>query len=94
MVLSIITLVIAIAALAVSAVDYLKYRKYDDSLRELESLKNQYKGLEERIADMNQEITFPNLEGVTYDEKSSTMTVKGNMKVDGWLSSGGIMKEE
>lgn len=91
--ITIITLIIAIAALAVSAVDYLKYRKYDDSLRELESLKNQYKGLEERIADMNREITFPNLEGVTYDEKSSTMTVKGNIKADGWILSGGKKEE-
>ena len=92
MTLSIITLIIAIAALAVSAVDYLKYRKYDESLRELESLKNQYKGLEERIADMKEEIIFPNLEGVTYDEKSSTMTVKGNIKAEGWIASG--KKEE
>lgn len=89
----IITLIIAIAALAVSAVDYLKYRKYDDSLRELESLKNQYKGLEERIADMKEDITFPNLEGVTYDEKSSTMTVKGNINAEGWISSGGKKEE-
>ena len=86
----IITLIIAIAALAVSAVDYLKYRKYDESLA---SLKNQYKGLEERIADMKEEITFPNLEGVVYNEKLSTMTAKENIKTEGWISSGGKKEE-
>lgn len=99
MVLSIITLVIAIAALAVASVDYLKFKKYDNVLdglqKEDKSLNNLYHGLEERIDDLDrQEIIFPNLEGVTYDEKSSTMTVKGNILAEGWISSGGKKKEE
>ena len=99
MVLSIITLVIAIVALAVAAVDYLKFKKYDNVLdglqKEGKSLNNLYHGLEERIDDLDrQEIVFPNLEGVVYDEKTSTMTVKGNIKADGWIASGKVNTED
>lgn len=93
MVVLVITIILSLAAVVISGIALWNERKCDKALSELErkqeSLDNFVKGVELRVGDLEREegeIIYPDLEGVVYDEKTSTMTVKGNIKAEGWIS--------
>lgn len=94
--LLIIALLIGIAALAVAVIDFLKFKKYDAIINGIESLNNRVKGVELRVDDLENDdghIVYPSLGGAVYDERTSTMTVFGNIKAEGWISCETIKEE-
>lgn len=89
MVVLVITIILFLAALVVSGIALWCERKCDKALSELErkqeSLDNFVKGVELRLGDLERE-EGEILEGVVYDEKTSTMIVNGNIRASGWIS--------
>ena len=86
--LSIIALVIGIAALAVAIAVMFRVSALNGDIDTLTATVN---GLKQAVDDLGREqgkITYPNLEGVVYDKKTATMTVKGNIYAEGWVSAG------
>lgn len=95
MVLGIIALVIALAALALGIFNAVRVFNLE---KEAERLNWVLKGHEISINAINEKPAEPavilGLEGVRYDPETSTMTIDGNLNVNGWLVSGGIKEEK
>ena len=85
-ILVIIALIVSIAALAVAVFALFVARKSSDLLRGIELRLNGIEGKDGQVA-------YPGLDGVVYDEKTSTMTVNGNIRANGWISAGGTNNE-
>lgn len=83
MILTIITLVIALAALAFAVFNAVRIHSL---ITEAERVNYQLKGVEASVATLKkeiQEIRTTNIEGVSYDPKTSTMMIDGDLVVNG-----------
>ena len=99
--LTIIALILGLASVAVGVILIFRvsalYADMENLAKWQGDLDNEVKGVKLAVDDLSKEdsvITYPNLDGVSYDPKTSTMTVKGNLRADGWIASGGIAKED
>ncbi len=93
--LSIIAIVIGLASVAVGVILVFRISALYGDMEKLAKwqgeLENNFKGLKQAVNDLEKEqgeVIYPNLEGVVYDEKTTTMTVKGNIQAQGWISAG------
>lgn len=94
MVLGIIALVIALAALALGIFTAIRVFSIE---KEVERLNWVLKGHEITINALNEKPVEPavilGMEGVRYDPESSTMTIEGNLEVEGYVVAGGKKEE-
>ena len=82
MVLTIIALVIALAALAFAIFNAVRIHSL---ITEAERVNYQLKGVEASVAALKKEVqeTATGIEGVSYDPKTGTMTIDGDLGVNG-----------
>lgn len=83
MVLTIIALVIALAALAFAVFNAVRIHSL---ITEAERVNYTLKGVETSVAALKnevQEIPATGIEGVSYDQKTGTMTIDGDLVVNG-----------
>lgn len=94
MVLGIIALVIALAALALGIITAVRVFSLE---KEVERLNWVLKGHEISINALNEKPVEPavilGMEGVRYDPETSTMTIDGNLEVEGYVVAGGKKEE-
>ena len=95
MVLGIIALVIALAALALGIFTAVRVFNIE---KEVERLNWVLKGHEITINSLNEKPVEPavilGMEGVRYDPETSTMTIDGDLTVNGFVVAGGIKEEK
>lgn len=96
--LTIIALILSIVSAAVGVLIIFRVNSLVEQVdKENASLENEIKGLKLDVADLSKEkgeVVYQNMDGVKYDRETATLTVKGNLLAEGWISSGGIKKEE
>ncbi len=82
MVLTIIALVIALAALAFAVFNAVRIHSL---ITEAERVNYTLKGVETSVAALKKEVQIPatGIEGVSYDPKTGTMTIDGDLVVNG-----------
>ena len=91
----IIATIIALAALAVAIVANARLTAEAERLKdEINGLGVAVKILKDAVDAEDKEIPIAGLEGVTYDPKTTTMTIDGNLVVRGSVVAGGIIKED
>jgi len=96
--LTIIALILSIVSISVGTLIIFRVNSLVEQVdKENASLENEIKGLKLDVADLSKEegdVVYQNMDGVSYDPKTSTMTVKGNLHAEGWMSCGVIKKED
>jgi len=96
--LTIIAIILSIVSIAVGVLIIFRVNSLVEQVdKESASLENEIKGLKLDVADLSKEegeVVYQNMDGVKYDQKTSTLTVKGNLCAEGWIASGGIQKED
>lgn len=99
--LTIIALILGIGSVAVGVILIFRVASLYGEMEKLAKwqgdLENSVKGVKLAVEDLSKEdsgIVHTNLDGVSYDPGTSTMTVKGNLRADGWIASGGTKKED
>lgn len=96
--LTIIALLLSIVSLAVGILIIFRVNSLVEQVeKENASLENEIRGLKLDVADLSKEegeVVYQNLDCVSYDPKTSTITVKGNLHAEGWMSCGVIKKED
>lgn len=83
--LTIIALAVALASVAMSAVLVFRVSALYGDMEKLAKWQGE---VDEKVSGIEPGVVQTNIEGVVYDEKTSTVTVKGNIKAEGWISSG------
>lgn len=96
LVIAIIALVFSLVAIAVGAILIFRISALFGEVGTFEKdVNNDIAGLKQAVKEMEkQEVTVEGLPGFSYDEKTNTVTIDGNLMTKGWLASGGIKKEE
>ena len=94
--ISILALLIALGCLSVVVILIFRVNAFAEEIESLrKSTKNAIEGVSLSVEDMEkEEVTVEGLPGFSYDEKTNTVTIDGNLMVEGWVASGGIKKEE
>lgn len=97
---SIIALIVAIVAIAVAVAVYYKVKAFNNRMLELDreqvSINNLLRGVELRVDDLEKDdsqVVYKDLGGASYDEKTKTLTVFGNLKAEGWISCETILED-
>lgn len=96
LVIVIIALALSLVAIAVGIILIFRISALFGELGDFEKdVNNDIAGLKQAVKEMEkQEVTVEGLPGFSYDEKTNTVTIDGNLMVEGWVASGGIKKEE
>ena len=94
MVISVIALVIALAAIAFATFNAVRIHSL---ITEAERVNWQLKGVEASVAGLkkeDKETPVAGLEGVSYDPEATTVTIDGNLVVNGQIVGNGITTKE
>lgn len=94
MVISVIALVIALAALAFAIFNAVRIYSL---ITEAERINWQVKGVEAAVAALkkaDKEIHVAGLDGVLYDPETTTLTIDGDLVVNGQIAGNGITTKE
>lgn len=96
LVIVIIALALSLVAIAVGTILIFRISALFGELGDFEKdIRNEIAGLKQAVKELEkQEVTVEGLPGFSYDEKTNTVTIDGNLMTKGWLASGGIKKEE
>lgn len=93
--LSIIALVLSLVAIAVGTILIFcisaLFGEFEKDIR------NEIAGVKQAVKEMEKEseqVLFEGLPGVSYDVEKKTLCVSGNIYAKGWITAGGIQKEE
>ena len=96
--LTIIAIILSIVSIAVGTLIIFRVNSLVEQVdNEKASFENEIKGLKLDVADLSKEdgeVVYQNMDGVKYDPETATLSVKGNLRADGWIASGGIKKED
>lgn len=94
--ISILAMLIALGCLSVVVILIFRISALFGELGDFEKgINNDIAGLKQAVKEMEkQEVTVEGLPGFSYDEKTNTVTIDGNLKAKGWVASGGIKEEE
>ena len=91
----IIVTIIALAALAVAIVANARLTAESERLKdEINGLGVAVKILKDAVDAEDKETPIFNLESVSYNPRTTTMTIDGNLVVKGSVAAGGIIKED
>lgn len=90
LVIAIIALVFSLVAIAVGAILIFRISALFGEFGEFEKgINNDISGLKQAVKEMEkQEVTVEGLPGFSYNEKTNTVTIDGNLKAGGWISAG------
>lgn len=96
LVIAIIALVLSLVAIAVGTILIFRISALFGEFGEFEKdINNDIAGLKQAVKDLeNQEVEFEGLPGVSYDVEKKILCVSGNIYAKGWITAGGIQKEE
>lgn len=90
LVIVIIALALSLVAIAVGLVLIFRISALFGEVGTFEKdVNNDIAGLKQAVKEMEkQEVTVEGLPGFSYDEKTNTVTIDGNLKAGGWISAG------